>query len=439
MRSKYKTIAEDIRQNVKKGIYARRLPSEKKLASEFKTTQMTIRKALSVLTSDGFLVTRPSIGTFVAENVKAKFRMAFLEGMYDDETIKQFSDSLENRFPAVGVEFANTRRLLDTDSFYDIIRAANLCNTPYSDFAARYPDETIDKLYTDQYYKAAFDIHRVNDFFFGIPILFSPIVCAADKTMLQQAGVDLDPYSLDFNALFKLKDAAVKNKRYLWDMRILHSLMFSILFSAGDDSERLANIDINKLKNLLDNFKPLLDDKLILPQEAEYKYDQSVLHFCCRQAVYMFDTEKTAIMAIPEEIRKRTQPAGEFLLINRDCENPVRAAKVAAHFLSPEIQNIIGQKKIGIPVLKSAALESMDSSTFRDDVFFNEVENVCTSSGSELRFLLRFHLFIDDMIAGKMSYQEFLFFLDYEIKMAKNQAQGESRVANNDLPMAVHF
>ena len=60
------------------------LPSEPELATRFKVSQGTVRKALDALTADGLLVRRQGKGTFVATHAEQRVQYRFLRLMPDE-------------------------------------------------------------------------------------------------------------------------------------------------------------------------------------------------------------------------------------------------------------------------------------------------------------------------------------------------------------------
>jgi GntR family transcriptional regulator len=65
---RYHQIAESLRQRIREGHYGagQRLPTQRRLADEFRVTLMTLRQALEVLERDRLITRRHGLGTFVA-------------------------------------------------------------------------------------------------------------------------------------------------------------------------------------------------------------------------------------------------------------------------------------------------------------------------------------------------------------------------------------
>ncbi|MGK2950632.1 MAG: GntR family transcriptional regulator [Acidimicrobiales bacterium] len=65
---RYRTIADDLRQQVSAGVFAagRLLPSEAELSRSYEASRVTVRKALEVLRDEGLVDARQGFGWFVA-------------------------------------------------------------------------------------------------------------------------------------------------------------------------------------------------------------------------------------------------------------------------------------------------------------------------------------------------------------------------------------
>jgi hypothetical protein len=438
MESKYSVIAGRLRRDIQTGVYAERLPSERKLAEGFKTTQVTVRKALEILAGEGLLRKRPPLGTFVERQVRPRIRVSLLVGPFSPGIIKEMRPSFQRAFPAVDIDFCPSVRDSTHYGDFDLLRSANLAPVAYSDFATPFPTALVEGFDRERYFGAAFDVHRIRGAYYGMPLLFSPVVVAAERTALTDVGVSPDPYDFDLGALLALSEFAARRKRPLWDAPLARTMVRSLVYSAGDDTNSLERVDPVKLSDLLSRCRLLLGAGMVAGDAEPPERSRPLLRFCCRQGLNLHDINSIALLAMPKELRAKTGVGGEFLLLNSRCAHPELAAAVAAHFLAPDIQQLLGRHRVGLPVLKSAALDSLDVSRYRDDVFFSEVRNLCTNSGTEYDFLHRLHSFVDDVIEGRMSRDELTRCLEYEIGMARKRSEVRDRLANEDAPFVVY-
>ncbi|HAQ0802936.1 TPA: GntR family transcriptional regulator, partial [Enterococcus faecium] len=69
---KYKEIALALKERIVEGKYQEgsKLPEQESLAREFKTSRVTIRKAIQLLIDEGLLYTRRGSGTFIRSNIR---------------------------------------------------------------------------------------------------------------------------------------------------------------------------------------------------------------------------------------------------------------------------------------------------------------------------------------------------------------------------------
>jgi DNA-binding GntR family transcriptional regulator len=73
---KYHRAADDLRQQIKQGVWppGERIPAETALAQRFRVSVPTIRQALAVLRAEGLIESQQGIGTFVKENRRLQRR-----------------------------------------------------------------------------------------------------------------------------------------------------------------------------------------------------------------------------------------------------------------------------------------------------------------------------------------------------------------------------
>jgi multiple sugar transport system substrate-binding protein len=107
----YLQVKEVVLKRLAGGVYAPGavIPSEQKLAADFGTSISTVRQALSILVSDGYLVKKQGKGTFVSEK---KIRISFLswigESKQGGEIIKELIASFERKYPSISIEYIPT-------------------------------------------------------------------------------------------------------------------------------------------------------------------------------------------------------------------------------------------------------------------------------------------------------------------------------------------
>lgn len=440
MGTKYEEIAARVRRDIEEETHTDRLPSERKLAEQFKTTQVTVRKALDILVGEGLLRKEPPLGTFIERIERPRLNVSLLTPMYGPELTRKIGESFARAFPKVDLELRDATNDPRDGNEMDLLRAGNLSTVDYQDFAVPFPQEVIKRFDENSYFQIAFDIHRVNGAGYGMPLLFSPIALMGKRERLAESGISLDPYNFTIDDLLTLRDVAAKTNAPLWHCYVAYMAVRALVFSAGDDTNRLESVDLDALKASLRKFWPTLEPGATIVNKNTSDDHSALLKWCCRQSIRALgEDDDVALLALPKEIRRKTPLAGEFLLLNHRCRHPETAAEVAAHFLSPEIQRMFGEERIGIPVLKSAAIDSLRSDSLRDDLFFNEVRNIFPNNGVEREFLERLRTFVYDAAEGKMDFDGFVQCLEYEIGMAKKRRTTSNRTVEEDYPVAAPF
>jgi multiple sugar transport system substrate-binding protein len=107
----YLQVKEVILKRLAEGSYAPGtiIPSEQKLSADFGTSISTIRQALSILVSDGYLVKKQGKGTYVSEK---KTKISFLswigESKQGMEIIRELIEAFERKYPSISIEYIPT-------------------------------------------------------------------------------------------------------------------------------------------------------------------------------------------------------------------------------------------------------------------------------------------------------------------------------------------
>ena len=107
----YLQVKDILLKRVVDGLYrpGNSIPSESQLAADFGTSISTIRQAVSILVSEGYLVKKQGKGTFVSER---KTEISFLSWIMESKTgsriMEELLSSFEKRNPAVSVRLVPT-------------------------------------------------------------------------------------------------------------------------------------------------------------------------------------------------------------------------------------------------------------------------------------------------------------------------------------------
>ena len=105
----YKQVTDQIRDAIVRGSLASdaRLPSIREMAGELKISHITIKRAYGDLEREGYIVTRPGLGSFVAELNRKKLREKKIEELRAD--VAKLAKTAE----AFGISTAEIRRIVD--------------------------------------------------------------------------------------------------------------------------------------------------------------------------------------------------------------------------------------------------------------------------------------------------------------------------------------
>ena len=126
----YRQIKELITRELQAGVWkpAEAIPSEQELATRFKVSQGTVRKAIDELAAENLLVRRQGKGTFVATHAEQQIQYRFLRLMPDDggarDMARRLLDCRRTRAPA------DVARMLACKSGDAVVQLRRLLLTP---------------------------------------------------------------------------------------------------------------------------------------------------------------------------------------------------------------------------------------------------------------------------------------------------------------------
>ncbi len=209
----YLQVKDALTKRIVSGVYrpGDSIPSESRLAGEFGTSISTIRQALSLLVSDGYLVKKQGKGTIVSEKkVKISFLSWLGETRLGEEILNDLIRQFEEKYPPAVIDvipttYPETRntllRLISSGRAPDV---AQIVSHWTSFFASTGALEPLDRLLSEENLSSRLP---AQDLFGGTYLnsLYSvawglcPIALIANKAVLARAGIQrLDsPMSLD--------------------------------------------------------------------------------------------------------------------------------------------------------------------------------------------------------------------------------------------------
>ena len=424
MRNKFSKIAYRLRSSIEAGDYTDRLPSEAELALQFSTTTMTIRKALEVLRRGGLIEKVPYVGTFVRREKARAVRILWPTSVFTAAEDAEIKTALQKHFTEFKLDFFYERDVSPYVAWrnknWDLMRVVATSSILYSEYAAPFPLEIMQKYRDAAWFQAPFETHRVNNHYYALPVLFSPGLLLFRRSLLEGFSREIAAHGVNWELLQELGRHAQRKNCRLWDKVTARILLRCLIFRDG----KLHELNLAHLRAELEPIWHLFDQALI----GDNSLENVIVQWICRQALkkrppvsdeYIFSAFPESAPGVPGP----TMIAGEFLLLSNHSQMRDEATAVAEYFLSPEIQQIVGKSKVGLPVLKAAALDSMDSRHYRDDLFISETQQIWAKNAAEQDFLLRLGAFMDSITSGSMPLDDFINHLDYEIKMQVNKRE----------------
>ncbi len=427
MKRKFSEIAEELQKMIDRGEYTDRLPSEQELAQQFNTASATIRKSLDILLARGIIRKVPYVGTFIQRESRKKVRLAWTRIQFCPEGDRDIREAVTNHFKDFDVEFVSdfsTSEIRDCD----LIRSVATAALSFSESVLPLPLEFTAKYPNDDYFNEPFKAHQINNFHYAMPILFSPSLMILDCEKVAGFGRPIGPYDLTWDTVMELARYARENNIPLFGEREIVNLCRCLVYSDTPNGI-LTEIDVKKLKQKIHKFWPLLSEPIASLEERK------LLTWSCRQSLpEQFRRRKYQMLVNPvfhAGEKSRNLITGEFLLISNRTKMFPEAVAVMEYMLGPEVQRLIARHKMGLPVLKSAAVDSINSRYYRDDIFLNETPNMLVNNASEQEFLLRLDAFSKSILNGEMTEEQFISYLEYEIDMAHRKAAEN----NNDIFM----
>lgn len=138
MEPKYKQILETVKHRILVGDYpaGSLIPDQNALAKEFKTSRMTVKKALDMLAIEGYIYAQRGAGTFVRKNALAQ-RDALPVDEYGGLSQQLGDRKVESRPIVFDVKFPSEEvrerlELQKNDPVYEILRLRLVDDKPYA-------------------------------------------------------------------------------------------------------------------------------------------------------------------------------------------------------------------------------------------------------------------------------------------------------------------
>lgn len=379
MRNKYEIIAGKILEDVKSGKYSGKLPSEMSFARIYGTTNITAGRALNHLRDESVVVREKGKGTFVnpdflkGEEVTYRFHR---KDIYQD-VLRALNDLLPN------VKWKKAQGETKVESLRDSDISVQVTNfpAPYEKFFTPLPRGFVEERERERrYYRQPFEIHRGDSLYYGIPVIFSPFALVYNKKLLRDLGERDLPTTLRHEDMRRFESRLQeKNDQFLIvSDAFKHSTVMSHIFpSASAEGERNAvparttPVAISKgLKKMDALFRRGIE------AGANFTDGNVLFSYACRQRASTLSDKQLDfpwdVCPLPSDVGGFRTVASESVMISATAARPDFITDVAKRFLSEEVQSVFAREQYGIPVLKSAAIDSLQDVGYRDDIFLTE-------------------------------------------------------------------
>jgi len=384
VKSKPELVADQIAQTIMGGAVAGKLPSEQEIARQYHTSPVTAAKALNLLRERGLVTRVPRVGTFAKWVGRRKVRI------YCRAPEPSFANAFEpllaavsNLFPQLDLEYETKAPTVAAavEAGCELFIQTTLYPRAYSEFFAPLSVDLGQRFAeSPDYQRDCFAIHRDHHLTYGVPFTFSPIVWRGNLDLLGQFQPLRSVYDLTFEDVQGLSRSLAKRTDIaLFDREFVGANLMNLIYSHIPDRESAATASRENVKAGLDGFKswyPKAFDK-----QYSFRHGNTLFSCTCRQNLNHSGAGKLPfrndVLPVPERNGSRVASVASCSLFVSNCTSDARLMfEICEAFLAPAAQKIIAETRYGIPVLKSLQLDRMDSSEYRDDVFFTEARNM---------------------------------------------------------------
>lgn len=368
-----------------------KLPGARDIGERLEVSLLTVQNALETLVNEGVLESYPRKGTFVAH----KWRKCVLQNNFRsnnpalpwlEELKNMVSENIPRLYFCSGFD-AGMLELRPT-------LVVQSCRDQYMDlremFERCFPDRS------DFFMEAFSSYYSPDGSLPGIPFIFSPRIMLYNTELLERAGCPLPRRDWTWDEFI---DSVTKLKRILPGKQIfnwnadLHQWM-GLVFRAGgklfepadkDDQVRLDHPATLRGLRLFRQLQHLLGSDAVVDMTLQYResFARGELAFMLspRQDLFFikdqgFDTWGSVPFPLIPEGSAVTTQAADLLCVRKSCSNLKMAEDFIRLMLSDEIQRFIGSRNYGIPIRKSAAIDSISRQEARDWLFMEEIPHM---------------------------------------------------------------
>lgn len=251
---------------------------------------------------------------------------------------------------------ANQQEYLDLSEFFD----------------AEFPDR-------DDFFDAQIEQFRSHDGkLYALPLMFSPWAFCCDEELIKECGCSLPKYDWtwdDFLTLLCALHSKLPSQQVLASSKDPTRWLIYLTHLGG----KIFECHNGKYKAVLDTpetlaaLQKLQDMYNILPRPKQCA-ERCALQLCTRQDIlsYSLQGKFLPLPHVPGG-QDLSLMAGDLLCIRKTVNNFDTVRKLIRTVLSSELQQEIGKCRYGIPIRKSAAIQSFIENDAQDRIFFPQM------------------------------------------------------------------
>lgn len=247
--------------------------------------------------------------------------------------------------------------------------------------------EFLEEEYPDRsdFFNARIEQFRSHDGkLYALPLMFSPWVFCCDEELFQKAGCDmpgLDWTWEEFLDLLRELQEKLPANQILASFKDPTRWLIYLTHFGGKIFDRQPDGKFNCLLNspeTLEALKSLQKLYHLLPQTDQATDFRCALRLCTRQDIVTHRL-RGKLVPLPQVHGDRESGslmAGDLLCIRKSVNNFQMVRRLIREFLSSELQRELSNLKYGIPIRKSATIQSFDETNPVDQLFFSTMPRI---------------------------------------------------------------
>ncbi|MBP1990726.1 extracellular solute-binding protein [Paenibacillus eucommiae] len=381
--SRLRHMVDSLRADILNGTYApgELLPSERKLAEQFRLSNKSVRIGLETLISHGFIHKVDRVGSRVSEGTPEGVSLSFgySTTIERDFSLSSLLEDFRSLHPSIRVkampikstsDYMSTVKEYMENGILDIFTLNNLDFQHSCDNSCRDILEPLD--WDKEQYRFAQDAFVSEEALFARPVLFSPIVIAYNRSHFREAGVPEPDGSWNWSDMIQHASAlTVPGKRHGFYFYLLSDnrwpaflLLSGMRFEA--DSGGGYELAGSRMLESIRLSKQLIDNRNIFPNYLSENSDdvnelfrQGKVSMIMTNYMTINDFKHTDldydISPLPHLYEPRSLLNVIGVAVSRSSKEKEAAKLLADYFASPRAQQIIRAKTLSLPSRKVIA------------------------------------------------------------------------------------